>query len=135
MGTCLWAFYEVFPERQNFDGHGDEIFGWFILNELPAGLAGLVVAALFAASMSSLDSSINLMRTSVTMDFYRRFRCKICEDAQPKSESAEVSLLLRHDSNELIFARRTTVVLDVIGMLTASWMAWHGTHSISDQFL
>ena len=117
LGTCLWAFYEAFPERQNPTGHPDEIFAWFIVNELPHGLAGLLVAALFAASMSSLDSSINSMSTALTTDFYGRLS---------KSSS---------DAARLRIARIATVVFGIVGTLTAVWLAWLGTKSVWDQFL
>ncbi len=117
LGTCLWAFYEAFPERRNPTGHPDEIFAWFIVNELPHGLAGLLVAALFAASMSSLDSSINSMSTALTTDFYGRLS---------KSSS---------DAARLRIARIATVVFGIVGTLTAVWLAWLGTKSVWDQFL
>ena len=134
MGTCLWVFYQTFPERLNPDGHPDEIFAWFIMNELPTGLAGLVVAALFAASMSSLDSSMNSMCTSLTMDFYRRFRTRIRWPAEVTSNSADVPTQM-HESAELIFARIITMALGLIGTLTAVWLAWRGAPSVWDQFL
>ena len=117
LGTCLWAFYEAFPERQNTGGHPDEIFAWFIVNELPQGLAGLLVAALFAASMSSLDSSINSMSTALTTDFYGRL-----------SKG-------KNDNSRMRFARFATVMLGIVGTLTAMWLAWLGTKSVWDQFL
>ncbi len=52
----------------------DSIFHYFIAQQLPSGVTGLVIAALFAASMSSLDSSLNSVSTAVVTDFYRRFR-------------------------------------------------------------
>ena len=117
LGTCLWAFYEAFPDRQNPEGHPDEVFAWFIVNELPHGLAGLLVAALFAASMSSLDSSINSMSTALTTDFYRR----LCNWSNNRTG--------------LRFARVATVGLGAAGTMTAAWLAWLGTQSIWDQFL
>ncbi len=74
LGTALWAFYKTSPELLNPTGKSDDIFPWFIAQQLPVGVAGLVIAGLFAAAMSSLDSSMNSMATAITTDFYRWFR-------------------------------------------------------------
>jgi len=50
----------------------DRVFPHFIGHHLPVGAAGLVVAALFAAAMSSLDSGINSVATVLTVDFIRK---------------------------------------------------------------
>jgi len=52
----------------------DKVFPHFIGNGLPVGLSGLVVAALFAVAMSSLDSGINSVSTVLTVDFFRKRR-------------------------------------------------------------
>ena len=56
--------------RQN----ADKMFPWYIANSLPHGIAGLVVAALFAAAMSSLDSGVNSVTAVVVTDFITPFR-------------------------------------------------------------
>jgi SSS family transporter len=50
--------------------HGDEIFPHFIIEHLPAGLAGLLIAGILAAAMSTISSSINALASSMTHDFY-----------------------------------------------------------------
>ena len=52
----------------------DRIFPHFIEHGLPVGVSGLVVAALFAVAMSSLDSGMNSVSTVLTVDVFRRFR-------------------------------------------------------------
>lgn len=52
----------------------DKVFPQFIRFYLPDGLRGLVVAALFAAAMSTIDSGANSVSTIVTIDFFRRLR-------------------------------------------------------------
>ena len=49
---------------------GDQVFPRFILDHLPAGLAGLVIAGILAAAMSTHSSAINAMASSLTHDFY-----------------------------------------------------------------
>jgi SSS family transporter len=65
IGLGLWAFYG----GRSFD-RADEIFAQFIVNELPPGLAGLLVAGIFAAAMSSLSSSINSLASTSVYDFW-----------------------------------------------------------------
>lgn len=54
-------------------GDGDFIFPWFLLRQLPVGLLGLVIAAVFVAAMSSLDAQLNSLATSSVMDLWVRF--------------------------------------------------------------
>jgi SSS family solute:Na+ symporter len=49
---------------------GDQIFPRFIVEHLPSGLGGLVVAGILAAAMSTISSSINALASSMTHDFY-----------------------------------------------------------------
>ena len=77
LGTALYVFFQVFPEPQAMeilrgDRKAEEILPFFIINYLPTGLVGLVVAAALAAAMSSLDSSINAISTVSISDIYRR---------------------------------------------------------------
>lgn len=48
------------------------VFPSFVINNLPVGMVGLIVAAIFAAAMSSVSSELNALSTSTVMDFYRR---------------------------------------------------------------
>jgi SSS family solute:Na+ symporter len=52
---------------------GDKVFPHFIVNQLPAGLMGLLIAALLAAAMSSIDTSLNCSATIILKDFYGRY--------------------------------------------------------------
>ncbi|MCA9072075.1 MAG: hypothetical protein KDA84_24270 [Planctomycetaceae bacterium] len=59
----------------------DKLFPQFISSYLPWGMRGMVVAALFAAAMSTIDSGANSISTIVTVDFVRRFRVGQSADA------------------------------------------------------
>ena len=77
IGTSLYVFFQVFPtieatEMLNGVRKAEQIFPYFILNFLPPGFTGLVIAAALAAAMSSLDSSINAISTVGVVDIYRR---------------------------------------------------------------
>jgi SSS family transporter len=52
----------------------DEVFGYFIVNGLPVGLVGLVIAAVLAAAMSTLSGSLNSSASATVSDFYRPLR-------------------------------------------------------------
>jgi SSS family transporter len=65
VGIAIWAAGFA-PESIP----GDQVFPRFILEHLPVGLAGLVVAGILAAAMSTIASSINALASSMTHDFY-----------------------------------------------------------------
>lgn len=73
IGTALYAFYKTHAERLNPTLSVDSTFPQFIAAELPAGLTGLIIAGIFAASMSTLSSCINSVATLVSVDFYERY--------------------------------------------------------------
>jgi len=52
---------------------GDKALPRFIIRKLPSGLAGLLIAAIFAAAMSSVDTSLNSSATLVLVDVYQRY--------------------------------------------------------------
>jgi SSS family transporter len=75
LGTSLFVFYEVrraAPPDPSIEGSA--ILPFFIMQQLPAGVSGLVIAGIFAAAMSTLDNGMNAIATAVTTDFYRRKR-------------------------------------------------------------
>ncbi len=83
LGTALYVFFQVFPTDRAaaiLTGAGgakaEEILPYFAFGYLPQGIAGLVVAAVLAAAMSSLDSSINAISTVSVVDIYRRHLVK-----------------------------------------------------------
>ena len=101
VGTALYVFYLHHPDRLAPIGDSQQIFPWFIVTEMPAGLAGLVIAGVFAAAMSTLDSSMHSIATALTTDFYRRF--------QPD----------RSEEYFLKVARILTILLGVLGTVSA----------------
>ena len=74
IGTGLYAFYKVHPGILP-DGVGaDYVFSVFIVNELPVGLTGLLIASIFAAGMSTIATSVTSSSTIILTDYYQRFR-------------------------------------------------------------
>jgi len=74
IGTVIYAFYQQFPDRISPDIPGDHVFIHFILSEMPVGLRGLMVTAIFAAAMSVLSSALNSLATVTIVDFVQRFK-------------------------------------------------------------
>ena len=74
IGTGLYAFYKVHPGVLP-DGVGaDYVFPFFIVNELPVGLTGLLIASIFAAGMSTIATSVTSSSTIILTDYYQHFR-------------------------------------------------------------
>ncbi|MGN8647988.1 sodium:solute symporter [Gracilibacillus sp. HCP3S3_G5_1] len=72
MGTIFYSYYnhvEVLPDGFNTSA----IVPYFIVTNLPAGVAGLLIAAIFAACQSTISSSLNSISACVTVDFKQRF--------------------------------------------------------------
>ena len=73
-GLVLFAFYQTHgdPLAAGKISSGDQILPHFVINELPVGLPGLLVAAIFAASMSTISAGINSLTSATIVDFYQR---------------------------------------------------------------
>ncbi|MDC0935357.1 sodium/solute symporter [Pirellulales bacterium] len=102
-GMALLHYYTQFPQEivpgiidpQHAEA-ADEVFPHFIQYGLPAGLSGLVVAALFAVALSSIDSGLSSVSTALTVDLFRRLK----PDRPPRQE--------------LLLARVLTVAMGVL---------------------
>ena len=116
IGTALFVYYQAHPGQLNPTLQTDAIVPWFVAQNLPAGVAGLVIAGIFAAAMSSLDSSMNSMTTAIVTDFYRRLRTSAS------------------DHECLLLARRLTILLGVVGTGTALLLATFNIRSLLDQY-
>ncbi len=105
IGTALYAYYSVhadqLPAELKASLMGDKIFPYFIATQLPVGLRGLVIAAIFAAAQSTLSSSLNCLSSLTYYDFYKRYFNAGADD--------KLSMKLLH---------RYTIVWGVIGTLT-----------------
>jgi len=74
LGTALYVFYKVVPDPYLTEvvEKPEQILPYFILREVPTGLAGFVICGIGAAAVSTLDSSMNAVAATLTTDFYRR---------------------------------------------------------------
>lgn len=117
LGTLLFCFYQAHPASLDPSmTNNDNIFPWYIITSLPNGVSGLLIAAVFAASMSSLDSAMNSVSTVITTDFFRRLRPLADELAY------------------LRVARWFTLLIGLAGTGLALLMAGRGISSLWDQF-
>jgi SSS family solute:Na+ symporter len=79
IGSMLFSYYEASPSLLDElktaypDGHADQVLPHFIATQLPTGVAGLLIAAIFAAAMSSIDTSLNSSATVTLKDFMQRY--------------------------------------------------------------
>ena len=106
-GSAIWA-----AGRAPSTLAADEIFPRFIAEALPAGIAGLVIAGILAAAMSTISSSINALASAVTHDFY-------------------ASMTGRTDPTHLMKVGRTISAVWGIGLMGAA-MGFYGYASGSD---
>jgi SSS family transporter len=123
VGALLYAFYTYFPPQTAF-ATGDAVFPRFIAEELPLGLGGLVIAAVFAAAMSTLSSSLNSLASTSTIDFYQRFAAgrsgtspAATAMSSPPSSDAESSAFRVSRWMTALWA----VALSVIAFLAQAW--------------
>lgn len=80
VGAMLWAFYDgAAPESMGLSNN-DELFPMFIVEQLPTGLSGLLIAGILAAAMSTISSSLNSLSTSTVSDIYQRVTKKELPD-------------------------------------------------------
>ncbi len=117
VGTALFVFYKMNPEKLDPTFQNDAIFPLFIARELPVGIAGLVVAGIFAAAQSTVSTSMNSISTVVVTDFVKPFNLI-------KSEKAYLNL-----------ARFCTFFFGVAGMGLALLFAITEVVSIWESFM
>ncbi len=73
IGTALFAYYQINSGELPTGIRPDAVFPFFIMTRLPVGIVGLLLAALLAAAISSLDSDLNCLSAICIEDYYIRF--------------------------------------------------------------
>ena len=106
LGTALFAYYSVNPEALPAvyadPAAADKVFPWFIITVLPPGVTGLLIAAVFAAAMSTVSTSLNSSATVILNDYYQRFAKSVVSERK-----------------SMRFLHVTTVIWGVFGTLIA----------------
>lgn len=118
IGTALFCYFMSRPSTLDFSmPTADSIFPFYIMTRLPVGIAGVLIAAIFAASMSTISANINSISTAWIVDIRPRFKwCK------------------QDDRSKLRAARSTSVVVGILGCLLAILMAIWNVLSLFDWF-
>ena len=84
IGTALFSYYTAVPDALPAEyadaSMSDKVFPFFIVNNLPAGFTGLLIASIFAAGMSTISTSVNSSSTVILTDYYKRFVKKSITD-------------------------------------------------------
>ncbi len=117
LGTVLFVFYKSRPELLDPNMTIDGIVPFFVGQNLPTGISGLIIAAIFAAALSSVDSSIHSSTTVIMRDFFGR-------STEDFTEKRKVAI-----------ARYITFGLGAMGTLIAIGMTFFNITSIWDIIL
>ena len=127
VGVALWTYYQSGGAS---GGHAlpggtkpDAVLAVFIARELPHGVSGLVLAAVAAATMSTLSANLNSAASAVTTDFYQRLA--VGKRRLAASEKAQ----------RLLFCGKvSTVIVGLLGGAMALWLANADIGNVYDQF-
>ncbi|MFK7846807.1 MAG: sodium:solute symporter [Rhodothermales bacterium] len=76
VGLLLWVHFDGASMEALGLTRADEVFPRFIIEGLPSGLSGLILAGIIAAAMSTLSSSLNALSSSTVLDLYAEMRIK-----------------------------------------------------------
>ena len=105
IGTALFAYYHIHGNTLPSNTKADEVFPYFIITQLPVGVVGLVLSALLAAAIASLNSDLNCLSAICVGDYYIRF----------KPDSSE--------RNRMFISRLLIVLSGILAILLAMYYA------------
>jgi Na+/proline symporter len=117
VGTGLWVFTRRIRSRVTPAVMNDKIFPHFIVNELPVGVVGVIIAGLFAAAMGAMSSTLNATAAVIVSDFYSSLRPEASAEARTR------------------LARQTTLLAGGLATAMAVYLAWRNTASLWDEYL
>jgi solute:Na+ symporter, SSS family len=112
MGLSIFAYFHAHPEKFDASSTIDKIVPLFVVQGMPHGAIGIVIAAIFASAMATVAGSMNSVATIFTVDFYERWF--------PKSE----------DQANLRMMRLSTIGTGVAATLIALWLTTLNLKSI-----
>ena len=120
IGSCLYAYYQIevnpLPSELMDMSKADQVFPYFIVNQLPQGLTGILIASIFAAGMSTISTSFNSTATVILTDFISRFNKQELTE-QSRMRVLYISTLLVAISGIVI----GIAMIDVKSALDAWW--------------
>ena len=117
IGSALFVYYKqnpgLLPEGFNTGG----ILPLFIVTEMPVGISGLIIAAIFAAAQSSISSSLNSISSCFNSDIYIR-----------------LSKVERRSEQKMKVARLVIIIAGVFSSLATIWLVLSDESEIWDAF-
>ena len=119
VGVALWTYYQSHAAALPAGTKPDAALAVFIARELPHGVSGLVLAAVAAATMSTLSANLNSAASAITTDFYQRLKARSEVDG---------------GRSLLLCGKVSTVVVGLLGGAMALWLANADIGNIYDQF-
>jgi SSS family transporter len=120
IGVLLFLFYQQVDVMQSFEGEKITIFMYFILNEMPEGLRGLVTVGAIAAALSSTNSVLGAMASVAIEDIYKPWRLQ-------RGVVDEAHFLKASRAAVLFFA----LTLSAMAMLSYFWQRYSDLSLIS----
>ena len=117
IGTSLYAYFSILgglPEEYQI--MTDKVFPFFIVNHIPVGVSGLLIASIFAAGMSTISTSFNSSSTILLEDYYNRlFR---------KNKSERNSMIFLYTSSLIIAILSICVALAMVNAKSVLDIWW-----------
>jgi len=120
IGVLLFLFYQESSVVQNFEGERITIFMYYILNEMPEGLRGLVTVGAIAAALSSTNSVLGAMASVAIEDIYKPWKLK--------HTNADEQHFVKASRNAVLFF---AVILSVMAMISYFWQRYSDLSLIS----
>jgi SSS family solute:Na+ symporter len=118
IGTMLWMYVQANPGAvpESVLAKSDAVFPWFIVHKLPVGISGLLVAAIVAAAMSTVSSTLNSGATVLLEDYRKRF------SSRKDDERANIAFLRSATVGLGVLSIAIGIgVMNVKSALTAFW--------------
>ena len=134
MGVALWTFYRSHAGALPDGTKPDAVLPLFIAHELPPGLSGIVLAAVAAATMSTLSANLNSAASAITTDFYRRLVVVGSRSRAGEGKIHCTTTTSDYDSRLLLCGKISTVIVGLAGGLVALWLANADIGNIYNQF-
>lgn len=116
VGAGLYAYYSQNPALLPEDFNTGGILPFYVISQMPAGVAGLIIAAIFAASQSSISSSLNSIAACFTSDIYE----KVSNNPSPEQK--------------LKVGRLLTVTAGILGVVASTYLILSNESEIWDAF-
>jgi SSS family solute:Na+ symporter len=119
VGTLLWAYYQLSKDSlpaHLYDGGkiiADRVFPYFLTTKIPAGIAGLFMAALMSAAMSTMSSDLNCLSAVAVEDYYRKLR--------PDS----------NDKERLLAGKVIVAISGALAVAIGALIAWRGESALT----